>query len=98
MLPFEDRYSRQRRLAEVGWSGQERLNEARLVLPEHAGSDVEREYLLRAGVQSVCVDPSLRAEAFPFEEHFEFGASKALARAAWSALSNIRKVLGLTVQ
>jgi hypothetical protein len=98
MLPFEDRYTRQRRLAEVGSSGQERLLEAHLVLPVHEGSDIEREYLLRAGVQSVRVDPSLPAEGFPFAARFEFEQSRRLAQAAWGALANLRKVLGLKVQ
>jgi hypothetical protein len=98
MLPFEDRYTRQRRLAEVGAAGQARLAEARLELAAHEGSEVEREYLLRAGVQSIDVDPRLPAEPFPFAAEFEFAASRNLARGAWSALANIRKVLGLPVQ
>jgi hypothetical protein len=98
MLPFEDRYTRQRRLGEVGSSGQERLLEARLVLPEHEGSELEREYLARAGVESVQIDASLPAEPFPFAAQFEFAHSRAFARGAWSALANIRKVLGLAAQ
>ena len=35
MLPFEDRYSRQRRLVEVGPDGQRRLEQTELVLAGH---------------------------------------------------------------
>jgi hypothetical protein len=98
MLPFEDRYTRQRRLGEVGASGQERLLAARLVLPDHEGGEIEREYLARAGIGSVEVDPSATAAPFPFASEFEFEHSRAFARGTWSALVNIRKVLGLSVR
>jgi hypothetical protein len=98
MLPFEDRHSRQRRLAEVGAAGQARLEQAHLVMAEHEGSDVAREYLLRAGVRSVVLEPDRGAPPFPFADAFEFASSRELAHGAWRALAAIRDVLGMKVQ
>jgi hypothetical protein len=97
MLPFEDRHSRQRRLAEVGAAGQERLEQAHLVVAEREGSDIAREYLLRAGVRSVVVEPDRGARPFPFVDVFEFAESRELAHGAWRALAAIREVLGMRV-
>jgi hypothetical protein len=98
MLPFEDRHSRQRRLAEVGAAGQERLDQAHVVVPEHEGSDVAREYLLRAGVRSVVFEQDSGAPPFPFADAFEFAQSRQLAHGAWRALAAIRDVLGMRAQ
>jgi hypothetical protein len=95
MLPFEDRYTRQRRLTEVGHEGQRRLATARLILAPHAGVDVERDYLVRAGVSQIQVDPEGSPPPFPWPEFFEFTAPLCVARGAWCALSRIRTVLGL---
>lgn len=97
MLPFEDRHSRQRRLAEVGAAGQARLDQARVVVPEHEGSDVARTYLLRAGVQAVMIERAPGAPPFPFADAFEFTASRELAHGSWRALAAIRDVLDLEV-
>lgn len=97
MSPFEDRHSRQRRLAEVGAAGQERLDRAHLVVPEHEGSDVAREYLLRAGVPSVVIEHDHDAAPFPFADAFQFVHSRELAHGAWRALAAIRDVLGMKV-
>ena len=95
MLPFEDRYSRQRRLPEVGAEGQRRLAQTRLTLAEHAGVQVEQDYLVRAGVASA--EPAAAAPGldFPWTDEFEFAASRDLARGAWSALYRIREALGV---
>jgi hypothetical protein len=98
MSPFEDRHSRQRRLAEVGAVGQERLDRAELVVPEHEGSDVACEYLLRAGVRSVVIERDGAPAPFPFADAFEFAHSRELAHGAWRALRAIRDVLGMQVQ
>ena len=97
MLPFEDRHSRQRRLAEVGSAGQERLDRAHVVVPEHEGSELAREYLLRGGVRSVVVERDSGAPPFPFANAFEFAQSRELAHGAWRALSAMRDVLGMKV-
>ena len=93
MLPFEDRYTRQRRLEEVGPEGQRRLEQAAMVLARHADADLEREYLERAGVRQLSFDPTLSPAEFPWSEHFQFAGPLAVARGAWSALSRIRAVL-----
>ena len=94
MLPFEDRYSRQRRLAEVGPEGQRRLEQTELVLASHADADVELEYLTRAGVTRIQLAGGGAAPEFPWSHQFRFSASLAVARGAWCALSRIRAALG----
>ena len=94
MLPFEDRYTRQRRLPEVGPRGQERLCSTRLRVGRHPDVELELEYLARAGVVAVVADEPLPAPEFPFASWFEHEASLGLARGAWCALSRIRAELG----
>lgn len=96
MLPFEDRFTRQRRLSEVGAAGQDALARACVVLKAHASVDVEREYLVRAGVGRVEVDEGSPSDTFPFADHFQFESSRSLARAAFGALGAVRNVLGIT--
>lgn len=96
MLPFEDRHSRQRRLAEVGPKGQECIARSHARAPAYAGGEVAREYLLRAGFRAVVSDPSAPAPRFPFERHFDHEASRAVARGAWAALDEIRRQLGMS--
>lgn len=93
MLPFEDRYTRQRRLAEVGPDGQRRLADARLSLAAHESSDIEREYLTRAGVGHLGMDAEVPPPVFPWSGFFEFQAPLSVARGAWCALSHVRSVL-----
>ena len=95
MLPFEDRYSRQRRLPEVGPSGQERLCAAELVVAEHPDVDLELDYLQRAGVARVTVDAAAAALTFPWADCFEHEATLGVARGAWCALARIRGELGI---
>ena len=94
MLPFEDRYSRQRRLVEVGPEGQRRLEQTALMLAAHADADIEREYLARAGVTHLGLAVDGTAPEFPWSHHFRFGAPLSVARGAWCALSRIRAALG----
>ncbi len=49
MLPFEDRYTRQRQLPEVGAAGQDKIAQGRVVTRQ----PVAAEYLFRAGVGTV---------------------------------------------
>jgi hypothetical protein len=93
MLPFEDRYTRQRRLPEVGPSGQERLCAAQIVIPKHPDVELELDYLARAGVAHVVVDDSVDAPVFPFADWFEHGAALGVARGAWCALRRIKAEL-----
>lgn len=51
MLPFEDRFTRQRQLREVGIAGQRRLEESVAVVPPGRAGEVAADYLTRAGVQ-----------------------------------------------
>lgn len=95
MLPFEDRYTRQRRLPEVGPGGQARLCAARFVIAPHAGADVELEYLARAGVSGIAIDEAATPLAFPFAAWFESDAALGVARGAWCALSRIKAELGV---
>jgi hypothetical protein len=93
MLPFEDRYSRQRRLKEVGPDGQRRIEQAALAIAEHADGELERDYLARAGARQVSIDADAEALDFPWPQHFRFAASLAVARGAWCALSRLRTAL-----
>jgi hypothetical protein len=93
MLPFEDRFTRQRRLREVGTEGQRRLGTSRMVLFSHAGSEIERDYLERAGVTQLDFDPQGSLPAFPWADVFEFDAASSVARGAWYALARIRSAL-----
>lgn len=58
MLPFEDRYTRQRQLPEVGVLGQRRLFELEVRPATDAAGVIEALYLERAGVR-VTADPVL---------------------------------------
>ncbi len=93
MLPFEDRYSRQRRLAEVGPEGQLRLQAAQVRLSAHPDADIERDYLVRAGVTPLELGPDATVPSFPWASSFEFAAPLGVARGAWSALYQIRTAL-----
>ena len=103
MLPFEDRYTRQRRLAEVGPEGQLRLERQSLVIARHADVELGLDYLRRAGVQQVAVkqaegqqtgaDAEQSALDFPWAAQFQFSGPLGVARGAWSALARIRAAL-----
>ena len=93
MLPFEDRFTRQRRLDEVGPEGQRQLEQTAMVLARHADADLEREYLERAGVRQLTFDPAASQPEFPWSEQFQFAGPLGVARGAWSALSRIRAAL-----
>lgn len=95
MLPFEDRYTRQRRLPEVGAKGQEQLSLAELSVADHPDVELELDYLARAGAGQVRVDPTLPALSFPWTSWFEHDAALGVARGAWCALSRIKRELGL---
>lgn len=93
MPAFDDRHSRQRILAEVGAAGQARIAAAHVALGAYPGVELEQEYLRRAGVGSVELEPESAPAPFPFAEQFEFAAARTLAHAAWSALDHLRNIL-----
>ena len=103
MLPFEDRYTRQRRLAEVGPEGQLLLERQNLAIARHADVELELDYFRRAGVQQVTVQQTggqqEEGEAeqsvldFPWAAQFQFSGPLGVARGAWSALARIRAAL-----
>jgi hypothetical protein len=95
MLPFEDRYSRQRRLPEVGPSGQARLGATELGIAGHPDVELELDYLARAGVARATVDPAATPLTFPWAAWFEHDAALGVARGAWCALSRIKSALEL---
>ena len=93
MSAFDDRFSRQRILTEVGAAGQAKIAGAQLALAAQPGVEIEREYLRRAGVGDVSIDAELVPQPFPFAAEFEFVTTRVLARAAWSALDHLRNIL-----
>ena len=90
----EDRYTRQRRLKEIGDAGQERLFAAKVTLGGRAESVVELMYLERAGVGSVTIDSLAAPRAFPHAGLFHHPAARRHAAAAWRALRTIVEVTG----
>lgn len=89
-----DRYARQRRVREVGWSGQRRLCQLTVVLPATATADLEALYLERAGAR---VERCALATEAPFALAGEFlhPGPRAVAAAAHRALLALRQGLGL---
>lgn len=92
MLPFEDRFSRQRRLPEVGPEGQARIEQSRVQVPRHPGTAIEVEYLSRAGVRQLETTGD-EPEPFPFEQEFTFAASAESARGCYGALTRLKSIL-----
>jgi hypothetical protein len=95
MTETEDRYDRQRRLAEVGTTGQERLQRATAEVRGRDGATVELAYLCRAGLSEVAMVPGKQAEPFGHAEWFRFDSCRSVGAGAWRALATIKKVLEL---
>ncbi|HTV18307.1 MAG TPA: hypothetical protein VMG12_06540 [Polyangiaceae bacterium] len=95
MLPFEDRYTRQRRLPEVGPQGQERLQRAQPSVADHPDVALELDYLARAGASDARVDHAAAPLQFPWSSWFEHDAALGVARGAWCALTRIKGELDL---
>lgn len=100
MLPFEDRFTRQRQLREVGLAGQVRLEASAIVVGYGVADSVAADYLERAGVQvtrdaslelvsGACAESRVAATACTF-----LGPANYLA-GALTALNHVRSVLGL---
>jgi hypothetical protein len=90
----DDRYTRQRRLAEIGDSGQERLSGASVTLGGGAEAVVTLVYLHRAGVGSVAIDRLSEASGFVHAAAFRHEAARRYAGAAWRALRTIVEIVG----
>jgi hypothetical protein len=88
-----DRYTRQRRLPEVGDEGQARVAAARLSVGDSPEAWSEREYLLRAGVGAVTTVPALPVPPFVHAAVFRHPASRRLAAGCWRALTGLSRLL-----
>lgn len=95
MLPFEDRYTRQRQLREVGLAGQHRLEASVRELGRSPADDVAADYLARAGVQVVrrdgaADDPAVLART---QAMCVFSGPRDYLTGALVALDHVRAVL-----
>lgn len=100
MLPFEDRFTRQRQLREVGLAGQQRIEASRVVVGSAVADTVAADYLRRAGVH-VEIDPR---NAFVAETGPEVARARAVCAfsapadylaGTLTALGHLRSVLGV---
>jgi hypothetical protein len=87
-----DRYTRQKRLAEVGDDGQARIAAARLAVGDSPEAWSEREYLERAGAEVVTF-PGLEGAPFVHARLFHHTASRRFAAGSWRALAALRQLL-----
>ncbi|HEX6273388.1 MAG TPA: hypothetical protein VFZ53_10115 [Polyangiaceae bacterium] len=85
----EDRYTRQRRLREIGDAGQARIEAAAVTIAGGPGALVELVYLHRAGVGRATLDALSRAPAFPHAAAFRHPAATRHAAASWRALRTL---------
>ncbi len=83
------RYMRQKRLAEIGERGQERLEAAEVFVPEELG----RVYLRAAGVK--VRDAGERLEVSAETLGLRNAEAAHVAAGAWSALVAMRAILGV---
>jgi hypothetical protein len=88
-----DRYTRQRRLAEIGDAGQRRIEAASAVVRGLDGADVELRYLTGAGLSNVVHDSAAAPLAFAHEAFFAFPSSRRVAAGAWRALRTLKGAL-----
>lgn len=93
MLAFEDRYTPQRRLSEVGEAGQVRLLKAEVQLPAEPGAMLALSYLHRAGVGRANVSSLHVAEPCPHASFFKHAGPAMVGIGAWRALEGIRSAL-----
>ncbi len=91
----EDRYTRQRRLDEVGEHGQARLEAATGVVRGHEGALLEAQYLHRAGFGRVNILAYGEPKPFRHSEFFRHPIARMAGAGAWRALGKIRRELGI---
>ena len=80
-----DRYTRQRRLREIGDAGQQRLESASALVAGGAEAVAELVYLHRAGVGCVSIDALGRPRDFAHASTFRHPAARRHAAASWRA-------------
>jgi hypothetical protein len=88
-----DRYTRQRRLPEIGDAGQRRLEAAGAVVRGLDGADVELRYVTGAGLRNVVHDAGAEPLAFAHEAFFVFPSSRRVGAGAWRALCTLKRVI-----
>ena len=96
MLPFQDRYSRQRKLPEVGKLGQERIEQLEAVVRGGPEATIAALYLERAGAARVVHEPGEQSAAWPHAAHFRHAGPTSVARGAWVALQQLKRALAPT--
>jgi hypothetical protein len=84
-----DRYTRQRRLREIGDAGQQRIESGAVTISGGPGAMLELVYLHRAGVGRVSVDALATPAPFPHAEHFRHPVARRHAAASFRALRTI---------
>jgi hypothetical protein len=89
----DDRYTRQRRLREIGDAGQTRLERATVVVHGGEAAVLELLYLHRAGVGSVTIDSLAEPRAFVHEALFRNPVARRHAAASWRALRAIIEIV-----
>ena len=94
-MPDPDLTLRQRLLPEVGEAGQARIHALHAEVRGRDGAIIEAEYLHRAGVEVLSIEPRAEPEPFRHEAAFRFFASRRVAAGAWRALGKLRRTLGL---
>jgi hypothetical protein len=88
-----DRYTRQRRLPEIGDAGQRRLEAADAVVRGLDGADVELRYVTGAGLRHVVHDAAAAPLAFAHAALFAFPSSRRVGAGAWRALCTLKRAL-----
>ncbi len=95
MLPFEDRFTRQRQLPEVGAEGQQRIAALRVVGPADRAGEVAAAYLRRAGVAEVTLADDQPVPVFPHASSFRFSVARAHGEGCHRAMNSLRACLSL---
>jgi len=88
-----DRLTRQRRLAEVGERGQERIQNASARVAKTAAGAIEALYLGRAGVSRIELADEVEPVEFAHAACFRHAASQEVAEGSWRALATIVNAL-----
>jgi len=83
-----DRYDRQRRLAEIGSDGQERIRASEARIAAGASAATTLAYLVRAGVERGVVARAPQAP-FPHAARFRFDGPANLGAGAHAALRHL---------
>ncbi|HVJ21127.1 MAG TPA: hypothetical protein VM686_37205 [Polyangiaceae bacterium] len=90
---MDDRYTRQRRLPEVGDAGQARLERAALAVAAGPDALTELAYLERAGAREILISRWQAPEVFTHAAHFRHAPSRKLGAGSWRALRQINRIL-----